>query len=309
MRNRLCLHCNAPLIEYRKRMGASVCAIIISYKPTQDLYRRVEMLCGQSSHALIVDNTPANIDTDILTVVERLHGCTVIRNGKNFGIAAALNIGIRWAIAAGFQWVITFDQDSQVSDGFVDASLRTYEIHAKAVKVGIVCPRYKDAQSGVLLEAHKGADGYLRDCMTSGSMMNAEAFMSIGPMEERLFIDSVDHEYCLRMRVAGWKIVESPDSLLFHSLGRMTFHRFLGRRISTTNHSPERRYYMCRNRLVLIQRYLLEDPNWAFAELRGLVMDSVKVLLMEDAKLAKVRYMVRGTVDAFFRRMGPRVEL
>jgi rhamnosyltransferase len=84
------------------------------------------------------------------------------------------------------------------------------------------------------------------------------------------------------MRAAGWKIVEAPDAWLLHSLGRITFHRFFGRKVMTTNHSPERRYYIHRNRLALIWRYRAKDIEWAFGEFKGGIVDTIKVLLFEE---------------------------
>jgi rhamnosyltransferase len=290
-------------------MKFQVCAVVVSFNPTADLYQNVELLRRQNCCVLVVDNSPGSNGAGVLADIQLLDGCEVIRNGRNLGIAAALNIGIRAAMSRGCSWVLLFDQDSQISEGFVEAMLRAARTSEPKGSVAIVCPRYRDARLGVTLPTQRNRAGEIVGCMTSGSLINVRAFQTLGPMEERLFIDFVDHEYCLRTRTAGWKIVEAPDAVLLHSLGRMSSHRFLGRRMTTTNHSPERRYYIHRNRMTLIWRYRRKDTEWAFGELKGWVMDSAKVLLIEDQKLAKAKYMALGFYDALRGRLGPRVEL
>ena len=64
--------------------------------------------------------------------------------------------------------------------------------------------------------------------------MKSETYQELGPFEDQLFIDYVDTEYALRMRAAGYRIVES-NVVLNHSLGKMTPHVFAGRHIFVTN--------------------------------------------------------------------------
>ena len=130
-----------------------------------------------------------------------------------------------------------------------------------------------------------------------------------GTMEDAFFIDYVDLEYCLRMRAAGFKVIECPKAILAHSLGHITQHKIFNKNFYTTNHNAKRRYYITRNRLVLMRRYFSKDREWAIAEFKGMAFETVKILLAEQDKASKVRYMVRGIYDAIFNRLGPRVPL
>ena len=258
---------------------------------------------------VVVDNTPDSQPSSVIYDLERMDVCTVIRNHKNLGIATALNIGIRRAIAMGFPWIVTFDQDSQIPSGYVEAMLSGYDEAAEHCRVGMLCPRYRDARLGRLLPTRRANNGDIMDGMTSGSMIQAETFLSFGPMEEDFFIDYVDLEYCLRLRTAGLKIVECPKAVLSHSLGRITEHNFLGRRTSTTNHSAKRRYYITRNRLVVMKRYFSKDREWVIGDFKGMVADMAKIFLLEKDRLAKARYIFQGICDALLGRLGPRVPL
>ena len=54
-------------------------------------------------------------------------------------------------------------------------------------------------------------------------MMPVSAIQIIGAFDESLFIDRVDTDFCLRARRKGMVIIQSP-AVLFHSLGRITYH-------------------------------------------------------------------------------------
>lgn len=286
-----------------------VCGVLISFHPSSQILKNVEVLSWQVGHVVVIDNTPDSGAVNVLSDLERLETCTVIRNRKNLGIATALNIGIRQAISQGFPWIITFDQDSQIRDGYIKEMLSAYREAARHTQVGMLCPRYEDARLGIVFPTPRNANGDVFGCMTSGSMIQAETFQALGPMEDAFFIDYVDYEYCLRMRAAGFKIIECPKAILVHSLGRITRHKIFGKNLFTTNHSAKRRYYITRNRMVLIRRYFSKDREWVVAHFKAMVMESVMIFLAEQDKLSKARYIVRAIWDAIFNRLGPRVAL
>ena len=162
-----------------------VCAVLISYFPSREVLTNVELLLDQVAHVVIVDNTPASDPSPVIRSLENNSRCTVIRNGENRGIAAALNAGIRCAIALGYPWVVTFDQDSRIGDGYIAGMFSAYHEAKTGSRIGMLFPRYRDAQLGVFLPTHRASNGDVFACMTSGSMIHADTFASIGPMEER----------------------------------------------------------------------------------------------------------------------------
>jgi rhamnosyltransferase len=288
---------------------APVAAVVITYHPPAAILQNIAALAAQVDLVVIVDNTPGSDAVAVLNELEHSPRCTVFRNGKNLGIASALNIGIRHAVSLGFTWILTMDQDSRVSNGYVEAMLSGYEGAASHSRVGMLCPRYLDSRLNVEIPKLRAANGEISGCMTSGSMIEALTFELLGPFEEPLFIDYVDYEYCVRMRLLGFKIIECPQAVLLHSLGRITVHRILGRELPVTNHNPKRRYYINRNRLVLVRRYFRKDRDWALTELKAMVMDSMMILWVEDHKFAKAGYMLRALYDGMLNRLGQRVPL
>jgi rhamnosyltransferase len=285
----------------------SVCAVIVTYQPRTTFIENVLALASQVSHLVVVDNGSSGEAAQHLQEVETRLGCKVIRNRQNLGIATALNLGVKYVIESGFEWVCTFDQDSRVSDGFISTMLETYQQAPQPEKVALIAPSYVDRESGVSVLLRQARNGEILVTMTSGSMMPSSVVRRLGLFDESLYIDAVDTEFCLRARRKGMLILQS-SAVLLHSLGRTTYHDLFGLHFATTNHSAARQYYITRNRLRLLMRYATDWP-WAWREIRAMVFDSAKILLVEGDKWRKCSAMAAGAADALSGQFGKRIEL
>ena len=92
-----------------------------------------------------------------------------------------------------------------------------------------------------------------------------------------------------------------------HAIGATTMHRLPWKMTGTSNHAPLRRYYMTRNRVVLLREYLFKEPAWvlrtAFAHLKSTIL----LCLFEQNKLPKLRYTAIGLLDGIFCNFGRRL--
>lgn len=289
------------------RIESRVCAVVVTYNPQPDLEDNIAALECQAGHIVVVDNG-SNSDTEPqLRRLESRRECTVLRNGRNLGIAAALNRGIKCALGAGYDWVATFDQDSRVSDGFIAQMLESYQQAAHPETIALIAPTYVDRESGIKGPLMQKRNGEILHAMTSGSMMHASAIRKIGTFDESLYMDYVDVEFCLRTRRKGMLILQSP-AVLYHSVGRISHHRYFGCDFGATNHSAARRYYITRNRLRLLMNYMGDWP-WAWRELKAMAAETVKIVLVEDDKGRKLYAMMSAGTDALRGRTGKQVEL
>jgi rhamnosyltransferase len=194
----------------------------------------------------------------------------------------------------------------------VPALLDVVQAHPAGQSIGLVSMTHRDRGTGRSYHAPGDvlAEGpgwrSLRSTITSGSLVRCEVLRRVGLFEERLFIDFVDHEFCLRLRRHGWLVVEAADVVLAHSMGSSQVRSVLGRRMVFTHHSPLRRYYITRNQLEVSARNLWFDPRWACRHLLHLAFGSVVVVLFEEQRLAKLQAVLRGVFDFATRRFGPR---
>ena len=288
----------------------SVCAVVVTYNPAVALLESVAALRPQVDGLVIVDNGSGAASMEYINEARCRFGCDVVVNAGNLGIAAALNIAIGYAEARNYEWVALFDQDSRVVDSFVVAMLRTSEEHENAGKIAIIAPQYVDRASSIPMPpTANDRTGNLLTSMTSGSMIPLKIFRRCGIFDETLFMDYVDHEFCLRVRNMGFVIVQSMEATLLHSLGARTSHSLFGRTFVTTNHHAQRRYYITRNRVWLYKRYFWKDFAWTMKDARSLIAETGKILLMEKDRGLKVRHILLGVKDALRGRMGNRVPL
>ena len=133
--------------------------------------------------------------------------------------------------------------------------------------------------------------------MTSGSLTNVEVWKIVNGFDESLFIDYVDNEYCIRCSENGFYTWQSFAARIYHHLGSRRFHRIFRWRFSATHHSAWRRYFITRNRLYVSIKFWRSQRSYVLNDLKNMVVELIKIVLVEDQKLAKILSIVRGLKD------------
>ncbi len=285
----------------------SVCAVIVTYHPSAKMLESMSNVVAQVQGLVVVDNGSNDDELDPLRVASQTVGFQLIENGENLGIAEALNQGVFWAKSRGYPWVILFDQDSGITDGFIDQMLASWKSHPDRERVGSIHPKYVDPETGVEPVVRRGGDGGPVFSFTSGALMPVWIFDKIGNFASEYFIDCVDFEYCFRIRAAGYIIADSRQAVLLHAAGhanrRLTA---LGFSFRPSHHSAERRYYISRNRIALYRKYCRVFPGWVLQSMNEYLRETVKCFVGEQDRGRKFRNFLLGTWDGLIGRMGRR---
>ncbi|HEY4011332.1 MAG TPA: glycosyltransferase family 2 protein [Acidobacteriaceae bacterium] len=286
------------------RPGDGVTAIVVTYHPDEDAGLRLQALRPQVEHLVVVDNGSSAEELQRLRTATCEQRVELIENGENLGIATALNVGVLRALEKGSRWVLLFDQDSQVTEGFVAGMLNAFATSPWGDRLAILVPQYRDVRLGLPIPSIRVRDG-IEAAMTSGSLIPVRVFQQHGLFREELFIDAVDYEYSLRLRKAGKVIEETAEATLLHEPGAPVLHRFAGQvMFRTANYSPVRRYYQERNKIWVTRRYLFDFPVFCMKLMMFSAKDFTKIVLAEQNKRVKMRYFLRGMVDGLRNRMG-----
>jgi len=294
------------------RAGAypDVCAVVVTYNPDSSFDENVRALLPQVGKLIIVDNQSAPAAHPLIAQAAASPDVEVIWNEQNLGIAGGLNKGIERALSSGqFSWVATFDQDSRAPADYFAAIFAAYSACPFRDQVGLIGANHTEwtehdrhssgpAERFVLRE--------IKTAMTSGSLVKTSVFGSCGRYDESLFMDYVDHEFCLRLRKHGFRVIQAQNAVLAHQLGSPTSHRFLGKRFRTSNHSASRRYHNARNRLLVYGRYFSSEMSWVFNDAFGWLRETVKVSLVERDRAEKLRCMAKGAWHAMLELLGVR---
>lgn len=225
--------------------------------------------------AVVVLYFPASPPADLSGEVDDV--LVVDNTNNNIGVAAALNLGLKKAVEEKFDWLLTMDQDSVFEAGALN-ELKKVALSCDN-KVAWISPFHKTQKAKT---ASAGIEE-VRVEMTSGSLIRP----GLGSFEEKLFIDSVDHEYCLRLRKNGYKIIRVNNAVLNHQLGTLK-KNWMG--FSTIVHPASRRYYITRNMLYVMAKY----PEFRMFGAKELIKSFVLICLVEDGKIDKLKAMVKG---------------
>jgi rhamnosyltransferase len=282
-----------------------VWAIVVTYQPDSSLLENLRSLIPQFQKVIIVDNGPASGPAEILAAAEKLAGVQIVRNGKNLGIAAALNTGIRLALDNGCAWVATFDQDTSIPENYVRAMFDVHATCPDRERVGIIVPgavrpQVPQVSAGFPATAFR----LVRGGMSSGSLILAGVFPAAGFYDEAMFIDYVDAEFCLRLQKNGFVILSGTNIGIFHELGTAQTRNLLGWRVTFRIHTAWRYYYIMRNRVVLFQRYGLIFPLWALHDASQMLKELIRMACLEKERMPKLRCAARGIWDGLRGKSG-----
>ena len=298
-------------------------AVIVTYNCGEKIIAVFHSLSPQVERTIFVDNGSADNTIDVLKKLKDIgpEKTEIMTLECNVGVSRALNIGVRRAISLGFKWVLTMDHDSIADGQMVKYLVDSVERHPKTEKVAVCAPIYVDAGDKMAGRYYR-YDGWRRKrlfplepgqvleptvVITSGNLINADLYARLGGFDESLFIDYVDHDYCLRSLEAGLSVIVSTDARLSHSIGNATSIRLFGLSWFSTNHPASRRYTIGRNRMTMVRRYRRRFPSYAFWTAIGFGIDFVGILLCENDKWNKVKMMVRGARDSWKLKTGQAV--
>lgn len=231
--------------------------VLVLYNPNENILKKtIRSVEDQVDVIFVSDNTPSpyfvaeNYSPKI--VYQRMNG--------NVGIAAAQNVGVRYFQERGFDFVFYLDQDSIVQENMVASLVANYnKLLAMNIKVGAVGPRPVNRQSNKKYVGSVKKGVAIQDSITevtelisSASLIPVGVFRTAGLMDETLFIDGVDHEWCWRAHKQGqYRFFICEDVLLSHQLGEGD-RFFVVRKVAIP--TPFRTYYQYRNYFLLIRR-------------------------------------------------------
>lgn len=300
--------------------SAHVHAVVVTFNPEQDvLLREIVLLAPQVGKIWLVDNASSQSLADWVSGLPCSGKLELVQMSANLGLGAAQNAGIQLARAADANHVLILDQDSEPMPDMVDRLLAASErLQSSGVPVAAVAPVYADSATGPAsgfvrlgwLDFKKqttlpGQDVVEADfVIASGSLVLVSVLDDIGLMDESLFIDHVDTEWCLRAQSKGYRLFGVPGARMVHTLGDRRTRIWFLRWRNVPYHSPFRYYYILRNSL-LIQRRTYMPLKWRVAELIRCCRVVCFYGVFAPQRGACLRMMLRGIVDGLRGVSGP----
>ena len=279
-----------------------ICALFVTYHPDDGFTERLGKILVQVDRVVVVDNGSNQKAQNILKKIADNKKVMLILNKTNLGVAKALNQGMEWIKENNYSFALTLDQDTIPCKDQVKYLLEVYMSYSQNFEIGIVGSNYSDIDNDDLVRFNYDRQKYLqwkekKTVITSGSLIPLSTFIKIGPFRDDFFIDHLDHEFCLRARSKGFKIIVALKPIMQHSIGQQTTHRFFFFKIKTTNQSVERNYYGSRNHALLMREYFLKEPFFMLKLLIVKIRTTLFICIYEKEKLTKMKYIIRGYRD------------
>jgi len=276
-----------------------IAGVIVLYHPDQNVLENIRTYLDYVEILFAVDNSETKI-SDFVENLKNIPKIVYIDNNGNQGIAHALNVGAHKAIEMGYEWLLTMDQDSS----FDPMMFKKYVQCAKKIP--------DVDQIAILSPNHVAKPDMTTSCsfsekliaITSGSLLNLHLYPIIGEFDERLFIDEVDHDYCLRAHIHNYKVIEIENIFLRHQIGNKKIIKRHGKIQFVNIHPPLRNYYITRNCLLIWSRYHNRFSKFTYRRLWHVVKLLLLSLAYDKNRLSRLKYIFMAIWHFLIGKMG-----
>jgi len=294
----------------------AVCAIVVAWQSEPALLDSViQAIQPQVGTLVVVDHGSQSTTFAAWMARMQAQGVVYLPHLDNPGLGAGFNRGIEYARAHGFGFVLLFDQDSIIANDMVSTLLDNYHALSARARVAAVGPQFIDRRTGIKAPFvrfgcpfnHKleGGPGQQISCdflISSGSLIPIPVLDQVGMMDETLFIDNIDMDWCMRASAQGYALYGICDAKMQHAIGqRVIPSRWHPNGIAI--HSPARQYYFARNRILLYRRKHVPWV-WVAQDVLRLVGKTLRMSLLVAPRRAHLRAIWHGVWDGLRGRGG-----
>ena len=273
--------------------------VIVLFKPTLEQLHRIEFLSSYYD-LIVVDNTPIALKSEFQISIK--NGEYIALN-ENKGIAFAQNTAIELVMSKGKKYILFLDQDTDVDFTYpVTKFMNLKKMEIKDSRIVALGPMILDK------ETHKPYKYYSTKqfdeniilsptLISSGTISPIWAFQKIGMMDEKLFIDYVDHEWCWRANSKGYICCMDLRLKMEHKVGYKTAYCFGFPYLLA---SPFRYFYQYRNSIWLQKRKYVPF-TWKVKTFIRNIIGIFYIPFVSVSPFSCLQYMVKGILAGIFK--------
>lgn len=267
-----------------------ILAIIVIYKPNEvDVINNILQFINEVDNLIIWKNSPSTeIQNYFETKTKFKNKIITLGNEINRGIAFPLNKAYEIFMNPSNEYshLLTMDQDSKWIN-FKDYKRKISNSSCNAIYTPIV--NNKVSIDKDFLNIHS--------CITSGTIFTYEALKKIGKFNEQYSVDCVDYDFSFRANRKGVKIYKVNGSFMDQIFGIPISSKFLN--FKSYEYSAKRLFFITRNHIMIWRDY----PDQINETMKKRILKDhifgklIKVLLIEDMKLKKIFFIIRGIIS------------
>lgn len=290
-----------------------IAAGIVLFNPDKERFEQCLTIIQDQVDLVILYDNVGNYEQNLPKDNSRI---LYITDHCNKGLAYALNRIMNEAKQLGFEWIITMDQDTILPQNLV----AEYQKYMSIPNVAILAPQVVDRRRKYLEIEH--CDDEIRDidfCITSASCTNLKIWENLGRFDEWLFIDFIDNDYCKRVKLNGFRILQLTNMVIDQEFGKIelksprvarfwlwlsnvTGNKNIAKLSYKKNVSPMRIYYVHRNLLYLNKKFKKHggigyENFFCKNFMNFLVYFTLPSILRAEKKLEVVKAVLKGFRD------------
>lgn len=282
------------------------CVGVVCYKPNKDnLFSLIDFFIRNEVLVVLYLNSKLNY----LQAIKEL-GVKVIGRGENEGIAKAHIELVNHAKVNGFTHIILSDQDTSYPDDYISSmSMFITEYNPEVVCPGWVnlndktCkPELQYVMEDNKMELKSASHGKrLSHAISSGMVINISHDNIAKYIEDALFIDWVDNDFCWSLTSHGFNVLYNENINLHHRLGDKRKSLW---GVSFTVRNDIRDYYIIRNALFLLlyKRYnIVGVKKYLFFKF---IQHVALSLVMAENKLNNCKMVYFAIKHALIKKLG-----
>lgn len=239
----------------KKPLVSIIIVTFNSQKYIKDCLRKVLASDYLNFEVIIVDNN--STDKTVQIIKQNFPNVRVVKRATNLGYAEGNNLGVEKARG---DYVAILNPDTQVSQGWLKPLL----VGIKKSKVAACQPKImlKNQKSQINLTGktthflgfdwlenyqkkdYKMSTREINSFSGSAILINKRIFKKLGGFDSLFFMYYEDGDLSWRIRLAGYKIILVPDSIVYHDYKYQTDENY--------QKMKRKFYYLERNRLIMI---------------------------------------------------------
>lgn len=272
--------------------------VIVTYYPDKSFLDILSKL--NEFNTLIIDNS--DFSAKWLENACKDNPYSIYWHKDNIGIAAALNNAAQYAIKLGYKYIVSLDQDSTINSVILDSLIVKINVVPNPNLISTISPKHVSKNITIDDTNDEMSDDIFG--LQSSNFINLDIWARLSGFNEDLFIDMVDTEYYIRSKIAGYSCITCNDITMIHEVGNNVKEvKIFGKYLRAFNHSYIRKYYQTRNFIYVYSKYRKLRPEAVYF-MKIIMVMPLMILLFENDKLRKIKYMLKGIMDWYFNKMG-----
>lgn len=174
--------------------------LTILYNPCQNYRRNITMALAFGFEPFVYLNSVSAEEIEYLNNL----GVTVFGDNTNAGLGSAFFEMESYFASAGYVSYVYFDQDTYTTEATWTILSREADLLMSNSDLGSVFVTEAKLENPLAV-------------ISSGSLFPVSVFNTIGPHDPSYFVEGVDYEFCLRLRINGLSIKIVVDKSMDHS--------------------------------------------------------------------------------------------